>query len=263
MDTQEVVEAVEEAKDVAVAVKSSARLKVVGVVSGIVIFAAGGLVGYQVAKRRLVPKYEAHLAEEIEAAKDFYKRVAKEGEYETPEKAARALNRYRGEEIRVIPEGGTITNTEDIQEEDSSEELMTVVEEKNVFVESKSNAEKFDYDAEMANRESGKPYVITRDEFMQNETEYDQITLTYFAGDDVLTDDQDKPIENTNRVVGDANLMKFGYGSKDNRVVYVRNDKMDSEFEIIKHDGKYSQEILGYIEHSDRKPLRKMRRYDE
>lgn len=247
MDTQEVVETVEAVETV---VKNNPAL-LVGV--GLLGASLGVAVGYQVAKRRLEPRYEHHLQQEIKAAQEFYKRVAKEGEFKTPEtavealvpvEAAEAVRRYQGED-------GT-TLTEEVQGEVVSE---TVIE-RNIFVEGGRNQDAlvkdgFDYEYEKANRTETEPYVITVDEFMQNEPEYEQITLTYFAGDDALIDDKDQPLEDADRVVGNENMLRFGHGSRDPKCVYIRNDRLRSDFEIVRSPGKYTEEVLGFIEHSD------------
>ena len=39
--------------------------------------------------------------------------------------------------------------------------------------------------------------------------------------------------------------MKFGHGSNDPTVVFVRNDKYKAEYEVLKHDGAYQVDVLG------------------
>jgi hypothetical protein len=97
---------------------------------------------------------------------------------------------------------------------------------------------------------------------MENEPDHIQHTLTYFEGDDVLTDEEDQPINETDDTVGNANLLKFGHGSKDNNIVYVRNEKLDLDFEITRSKGSYIKEVLGFIQHDDRKRVRSFRRRD-
>src|SRR5204862_123744 len=47
----------------------------------------------------------------------------------------------------------------------------------------------------LAKRTSRQPYILTDDEYMQNEPEHTQITLTWYAGDSVLADDKDEVVE--------------------------------------------------------------------
>jgi len=109
----------------------------------------------------------------------------------------------------------------------------------NVFA---GNDEDWDYEAEVASRTKDIPYVLHKDEFHDDEKDYTQTTLTYYAGDNIMTDQDDTPIYNFGHVVGP---LKFGHGSGDPNVFFVRNDKRHEEWEIVKHTGTYSEEILG------------------
>ncbi len=95
---------------------------------------------------------------------------------------------------------------------------------------------------ELVNRTPHEPYIISRDEFFAEENEYNQLSYTYYAGDDVLADQEEKPIYNANEVAG---KLKFGHGSGDLDVVYIRNDKRREEYEIIRDPGLYSVEVQG------------------
>lgn len=100
----------------------------------------------------------------------------------------------------------------------------------------------WNYEKELSNRSSSEPYVIHKDEFYEQSTDYSQLTLTYYAGDDILVDEDDTPVYNHVQVVGP---MQFGHGSGDPNVFHVRNDKRKAEYEILKDPGMYSKEVLG------------------
>lgn len=126
------------------------------------------------------------------------------------------------------------------------------------------NTETWDYPAEMAQRTPDEPYVIHQEEFNEEEPGYPQVTYTYYATDDVLTGEDDIPVPHADIVVGQTNL-KFGHGTDDENVVYVRNDKLELEMEICRSPGSYEIEVLG-LEHSDtyenRHPNRQRNRDD-
>lgn len=86
------------------------------------------------------------------------------------------------------------------------------------------------------------PYVLHKDEFYENEQDLTQVTLTYYAGDNIMVDEEEKPIYNHELVTGP---MKFGYGSGDTNVFHVRNLKHKVEYEILQDPGLYSVEVLG------------------
>ena len=107
-------------------------------------------------------------------------------------------------------------------------------------------------------RIDGEPYVISRLEFEDNEAGYDQISLTYYDGDDTLCDDKDSRIPDIDRVIGQRNLEYFGHASDDERVVYVRNEKFGTDYEIFKNDGEYTVMVLGLSDEDlGREPQRK------
>jgi len=117
------------------------------------------------------------------------------------------------------------------------------------------NLPDWDYDVEIAQRTVDAPYIIHYDEFFHEEAGYTQCTLTYYRGDDVLLDDHDVPLYNAKMVVGEGNY-QFGKGSQDPSIVYIRNDKLEAEYEVILDTGYYQVEVLGEeLEHSfERKP---------
>lgn len=77
--------------------------------------------------------------------------------------------------------------------------------------------------------------VISRDVFMENETEWPQSTLTYFADDGVL-DDKGDFVEESTTLIGEA-TPPFGQMSGDPVIVYLRNTKLEREFEVIQDSG--------------------------
>lgn len=83
-----------------------------------------------------------------------------------------------------------------------------------------------------------KPYIITPEECGEIE-DYDVISLIYFA-DKVLTDDQNVPIENVDEIVGRDSLNHFGECEDDPDSVFVRNDELRTDIEILLDSRNYS-----------------------
>lgn len=100
----------------------------------------------------------------------------------------------------------------------------------------------WDAGKELSSRTRNAPYVLHQNEFLEHETDSTQYTYTYYAGDDVLCTEDDEPIQLYTRRVGQ---LRFGYGSEDPNVFYVRNEKRNEEYEIIRNEGHYSVEVLG------------------
>lgn len=103
----------------------------------------------------------------------------------------------------------------------------------------------WDYPSEVADRTKERPFVIHQDEFSQDEATYSKVAYTYYAIDDVLIDNEDsEPLPHADLIVGQDNL-KFGHGSDDVDVVYVRNDRLEIDMEINRIARSYEEDVLG------------------
>lgn len=223
---------------------------------GAVSFGVGAAVGYAICWHR------TKLARSIlESVRDVVDQVEEEIEEEQPHlpfdkrleeieewTTSRVINEIDIQEVGLDPTAdGEIEVI--VLEEDTEIEIADYrAVNRSVFP---ANTPEWDYDVEIAKRTSEHPYIIHRDEYMNEEAEgYSQSTLTFYQGDEVLVDEQEIPIYDANRIVGTDNLV-FGKGSEDPSIVYIRNDKMESEWEIILDTGYYQVEVLGAeIEHS-------------
>lgn len=79
-----------------------------------------------------------------------------------------------------------------------------------------------------------KPHVISYKEF--EESDFESIPLTYYA-DNVLVDDDDGVIDNTEEIIGDVDILhEFG----DEDCFYVINDELKTVYEICRDHRKYS-----------------------
>ena len=86
-----------------------------------------------------------------------------------------------------------------------------------------------------------RPYVISPDEFSEFE-DYEPITLTYYA-DGVLADDEDNIVEDVDAMVGFESLNHFGEYEDD--CVFVRNDRVKCDYEILKDLRDFSDVVGG------------------
>lgn len=111
---------------------------------------------------------------------------------------------------------------------------------KNVFT---PQDDSWNYNVEQANRSTEYPYIIHQEEYMLDEQGYTQSTLTYYDGDNILADEQDVPVYQHERITGP---LLFGHGSNDRNVVYIRNDELKAEYEILLFHGYFEREVLGY-----------------
>lgn len=88
-------------------------------------------------------------------------------------------------------------------------------------------------------------HMLTREEGLESETGYTSGTLTYYSGNDVLLDERDQPVEDViKKMVGLKNLEELATGPEP--IIYVRNDKLQREFEIILVEENYTEPENGF-----------------
>lgn len=103
--------------------------------------------------------------------------------------------------------------------------------------------EKMSHDANQVN--SDHPYVITLEQFSEEMVNFDKLTIYYYEDDGTLADENEEIISDETYIVGDEALIMFGEGSDDPEIVYVRNEKLMSDYEVIRLSKSYKDEVLG------------------
>jgi hypothetical protein len=134
---------------------------------------------------------------------------------------------YEEDEGEEVPEGET--------PEETRTNLQKLIDKYTADQDAKD--EFVDIVAESVNDKS-PPFVISRFVYAYDEegSSYEKITLTYYPRDRVLLDDEEDPIEDVGNTVGWRNLSQFGHESEDPNVVFVRNRRLETDFEVIKED---------------------------
>lgn len=212
----------------------------------VLIGAAGIGVGYLVARNQLEKRYARLLDEEIQRTKEFF------GEYEGPEdpefmeqaiKTADAMTEYAGGETKVNPARLAEAVTASIKREEGPVAYNRIASEEVPAAEVIAKAA-LDPDARA-------PYLITFAEFDANETSAEQVTVSFFAGDGIVIDEDDNVItpDRVEQIIGTDNLNKFGTNTEDPdmepNVIYVRCERFGMDFEVTRSPGKHSVEVLG------------------
>ena len=221
------------------------------------------------AAKALLPKTnEDKLAEEAAQALNTYEGdQPPPGIVTSPEDDPRegTTSRVRYDKVKASPNAEAVGSVVQSIAEDMKAEPETKAEEisHNVFVQ-RAVLDSWDQEAEESSRHAESPYVISHDEFMENSFEHQQNSLTYYRGDDTLVDERDQPIDEVEAVVGMENLRLFGHGSRDSNIVYIRNERIELDFEVTQNRGKYGEEVLGF-QHADfpNSRFRKGRRGDD
>lgn len=221
----------------------------------------GAFIGYRLAKRYLEPKYAALAEEEIQQAKILYAHRTKDG-MDTPSvavnklipddhpEAQAAMLKYQGKDVHLtVVEDGVIVSARVPEDLEFKEEPAAPVR-NNLFEETSAEPtysyEGWDYETELARRTDANPFIVTQEEFFENEDNLEVIQATYYEGDDVLEDGSGGIIGDIQGTVGKDNLKKFGHGSGEEHIVYIFNKKAGLAFEISRHEGRYAVVVLGF-----------------
>jgi hypothetical protein len=220
----------------------------------------GATIAVVVTRRILKTKYERLITEEVREARAYYSKRFKTGEFADPTVLAEgiedeAVSDELNPETAMIKDAVKIMETQEYVSYDKkapkSEPTEQVIHadvsvQQNIFKIHSDDSE-FDLDAELDKKSAGKPYIIEVEEFLENDAENTQVTLTWYEGDGVMVDDRDQAVRNHVGAIGEENL-KFGYGSKDPNTVYIRNDRFKADYEIIRSEQKYAEVVHGFRE---------------
>lgn len=190
-------------------------------------FVFGGAVG-AVATWIFTKKYYEKIAtEEIESVKEYYKEKKEKTEEEKVDKVSEdAVLAYdpKEEDSVSIPERPSVETMR--RYESLAETYKSRIPEE----EQKSNFDKKEAIA------VSKPYVIMPEEV----GDLDHMTSTlYYFQDGVLTDDEMNPLEDPEDLIGDIKVEDH-FGEFEDDVVYVRNEDMETDFEICADERKFS-----------------------
>lgn len=234
---------------------------------GLGLIAGGVVVGgvtYFVVERKLRAKYAEISETEIAQMREhFHSKVIAMEEKPALDGLVKDLGYTAVDEVRQAQEPKESV-TADPGAPNATPSPEALEETKNVFQEAEDRLveidpdEGWDYDIERANRSKEKPYVIHRDE----QGEYpgaSEATWTYYEGDDIVCDARDKIIDAREEVLGTDFVDKFGHGSGDPNVVYIRNEDLMCEIELCRSPNSYAEEVHG-IRHADETSMRFPRR---
>lgn len=263
--------------------------------------AIGGAVSYFLTKKAGDKRYAETVTTEVAKAKEFYARANKVSIDGTPLSPEEMFEQYKKPEVseydtrsnHIITEAPVATENELISDEEwlkgsveapplpdgpvitrdgLANQPATEEEFQNIWEGHVEVPDDWDNEAEQARRDASKPYILSHDEYFEADPGFEQDELTWFEGGRtaVLADSQGIPVEDVEGTVGEANLDKFGHGSKNANTLYIRNEVKQLDFEVTKSNGSYAQEVLGIddteeggeLRHSMRRP-RKMRASDE
>ena len=180
------------------------------------MFVLGVAVGSVVTWRYVEKKYEQIAQDEIDSVKEVFSR--RETEF-TENTEARIKADNAKEKPSIIEYAARLREQGYTNYSDMVDEKPEEVKEESMSID--------------------KPYVIAPEEFGDLD-DYETISLTYYA-DQILADDNDEIVDDVEDVVGFDSLNSFGEYEDDS--VFVRNDRLKCDYEILLDQRKYSSVI--------------------
>lgn len=197
--------------------------------AGVVVGAAGGFV---YAKHRIESYYSSRLDEVVAEVKRHYesKTVANQT-FDTPQEAVKALISGVISEDELDEQYAEIAESNRVILETEQYDPSKIVS-KNIF----ENPPKTEW-------AEHKPHPITLHEALESPEEI--LTVTWFEGDDTMIDDSEVLIPAPDDFLGEDWKDYFGFESGDDDMVYVKNPKDGSIFEVTRDSGYYTVTVLG------------------
>lgn len=86
---------------------------------------------------------------------------------------------------------------------------------------------------------ASKPYVIGPDLYSEDFHGFDKCVLVYWRGNDMLLTDEQE-IMDIEATIGRSSLEHFGEYESD--TVFVRNERMGCDFEVLLEEGSYAED---------------------
>jgi len=214
-------------------------------VTGVVTSALGAAAGYILAKEKLEAEYNLRFEEEMAKELENYDRRNKTGRYEDLE--ALAKERLPQREPKV-PEDAAMMDSRPLEPPLNEKQLLQTAEflkkynppthmpegwEESVV----KTHDEIDESDTMTDRP--EPYIIPVEVWKKNQKGYETPQLFFYSGDKTLLNANGDVVDVEDYVGGLDILSKFGQGSNRINFLYVRNDRLSSDFEIEHLDGSY------------------------
>ena len=199
------------------------------------IFLTGLAAGFGIGYVFFKSKYQKEIEEDIEELRQYYKeKVEKEDEKKVKEKIADVL---KGDESALNSLRGYV-------DDDKFKEIEHIYAENEHPEDDDSDIDEDYRFGEMINSEkTGKGILVINEEHFGDIKKYDKQTLYYYTYDDTVTDDCENIIDDVKSQIGEA-LEVHNFKFNDERAIYVRNNDLDCDYEIIKVVGSFSNSMV-------------------
>lgn len=198
-----------------------------------VCLTAGSVIGYKYAEKKLLAEFEERLVRETNVLRRMYK-----PDYETAQAMVEELH---GKAVKAMQEYQNGTDESLMVPPQEPKEPVAYHKIKPSTVEIAKKEEKVvERSVFEPSDDRGEIYVISAQE--NAEGSYEDVTgWTYYAGDGVVTDIHEDRIEDFEKYIGTDFVNHFG----DDNTLYIRNEVLLIDYEIVRSHGSYRQEVLG------------------
>lgn len=219
------------------------------IIGGASLFLGGGVAGYFFANKRLEHKWMQSAEEEIHASmKEFYAR----------QEEAMQINK-KPVVMQSVPDEILAKYSAGINQNEQAKAGIDISCDPGTCDDDDySDYEKEGY-YEVSNDgpERSEPYVIPYGEYedatSENAMLFEKEVLCYYEEDEVLVDENEDIIMVSDTIGLDA-LDSFGELSEDPDIVYIRNEKMGTDYEVMCIHKSYQETVLGVM---PEKPVKK------
>ena len=176
----------------------------------VLIFLGGAVIGSALTYLIVKDKYEKIIDEEIQSVKEEYAKS-----YEA-KKTVEALNETKTKILENVMSKASMFETE--ENDDDEEDIPN-------------------YAGHPTEGIAGVPYTISPELFVNDKKRFDKITLEYYEVNDMLIEEMSNEPVDIDESIGRDSLRMFGEFERD--LVYVRNERLETDYEVFHHSGSY------------------------
>lgn len=220
--------------------------------TGVVVGAIAVAVAASINERKLRQKYSQLAEDEIDQMREHFRArtVAREEKPSLEELQEVAEEAGYSSKTEDYTKASEVISEAFLEKDENLEQTVTPFEElspkvRNIFKDQSPvdvQGDGWNYETELARRDGSGPYVIHEDE--QHELDFSETEFTYYEGDDVTCDAENRIIAKTDALLGIDFREKFGHGSNDPNVVFIRNGMIAADIEVTRMPGMYYSVVV-------------------
>lgn len=203
-------------------------------------FIMGSIATYYISK----DEFERICDEEIESVKKTYKNMAASKEKVKNNEEQKEAYKNVIDKMNYSHYAINLDDVrEDVAEKVKKEMETSDVVHHNLFDDSEDDTDDVEDEQDRPSNNvdkfiNDKPYTISPEEFVHDKKDYDKITLEYYNDGFLVEEMSGDIINDISTAVGYDSLNKFGEYEED--LAYVRNDRIETDYEIIRQHCDYS-----------------------